>query len=152
MAKKKGKGKKRGKGKAKLAAPAMLGTFAGGVFGKVVEKLLADSIRDFVLPERHHHKKHDDQRDRDHDVAARLLAALADNGPKPIARLLADTNLALSPMLHALQTLREFRLINFVGGDGVDCETVEVTRAGAETATVIRSNHIRAEAAKMLER
>jgi hypothetical protein len=133
MAKKKGKGKKGGgKHKGKVAAPAMIGTFAGGVLGKVVEKLLADTIRDFVLPQPPHRKKHDAKHEKGRDdVAARLLTAVADDGPKPIARLLADTNLGLSPMLNALHTLRDFHLISFVGEPG-DGETVEVTRAGAD--------------------
>src|SRR5687768_9478753 len=123
MAKKKGKGKKRGSGKGKLAGPAMIGTFAGGVLGKVVEKLLADTIRDFVIADRFAHKKRKDKPDHDDDVAARLRTALADDGPKPIARLLIDTKLGLSPMLNALHTLREFRLISIVG-EGIDGETI----------------------------
>ena len=60
MAKKKGKGKKRGgERKRNFAAPAMIGTFAGGLLGKVVEKFLADTIRDFVLPEPPHREQHE---------------------------------------------------------------------------------------------
>ena len=137
-----------------VAPGAMLGTFAGGVFGKVVEKLLADTIRDFVIPDLHRHKRlrdgdgkpgHDEA-----DVASRLLAALADGGPKPVPRLLADTQLGLTPMLKALHTLRDFRLITFVGEPGD--ETVEATRAGTEAAAVLRARHIRAEAARLLKR
>ena len=153
MAKKKKKSKRGGvkKARKRVAAPAMLGTFAGGVLGKVVEKLLADTIRDFVRADHHRHRKRhvDDGQGHDcDDVAARLLEALADGGPKAIPQLLADTSLGLSPMLTALHTLRDFRLVTFVGEPGG--ETVEVTRPGAEAATVLRSRQIRTEAARML--
>jgi hypothetical protein len=51
-------------------------------------------------------------------------------------------------MLHALHTLRDFRLINFVGEAGG--ETVEATRAGTDAAAVIRARDIRGEARKLL--
>lgn len=146
MAKKKKKKSKNGR--RRLGQRAIIGTFAGGLVGKVVEKLLADTIRDFILPDHHRHKKKR-HADGDEDVAAELLQVLADGGPKPIPRLLADTKLALSPMLNALHTLRDFRLITFVGEPGD--EVVEVTHTGAEAATVIRSNHIRSEANELLE-
>jgi hypothetical protein len=125
----------------------MIGTFAGGLVGKVIEKVLADTIEDFVRPSGHKHAKHHDHHAKD-DVAAKLLETLAANGPRSIPQLLSDTHLSLSPVLHALQTLRDFRLVNFVGESG--CETVEVTRSGADTVTVFRQNHIRDEAAKLL--
>jgi hypothetical protein len=149
MAKGKGKSKKRQRGRnnKRFANRAMLGTFAGGVFGKLVERMLVDAIEGFVRPKHHKHGK--DHAHDGEDVAARLLAALADGGPKPIAQLLADTRIGLSPLLGALHTLRDFRLINFVGAAGE--ETVEVTHSGCETVSVLRANHIRDEAAKMLE-
>lgn len=140
---------KRGRDKG-VAKRAMLGTFAGGVVGKVIEKIAADTIRDFIVPIYAKNGKHDDKhhKDGEDDVAAKLLTALAEGGPKPIPQLLADTRLGLSSMLHALHTLRDFRLINFVGEPGD--ETVEATRAGTEAVTVLRAHHIRDEATKML--
>jgi hypothetical protein len=149
------KAKKKGKGKKArhkhVAKRAMIGTFAGGLLGKVLEKILADSIRDFVLPKsngKKHRDGHHGHKHEDEDVAARLLQALADGGPKPVPQLLADTHLGLSPTLHALQTLRDFRLIHFAGEPGE--EIVEATRTGTTAVNVLRQHHIRAEAAKLL--
>ena len=143
------KGKKKSKKNKKVASRAMIGTFAGGLFGKVVEKVLADTILDYVHP-KHHHKHAKAHADANgEDVAARLLEALSGGGPRSIPQLLADTHLRLSPVLHALQTLRDFRLINFVGEPGE--ESVEVTRSGAETVTVFKQTHIREEAARLLQ-
>jgi hypothetical protein len=155
MAKSKKKGgkakKKHGVRVGGLASTAAVGSFAGGVLGKIIERLLADLAEDFVLP--HHHKsKHKDGHDAKHghdDVAALLLTQLADGGPKPVAQLLAETKAGLTPMLEALRTLREFRLINVVGEDGEEC--VQATRSGAQTATVLRQSEIRHEAKKLLE-
>jgi hypothetical protein len=132
----------------------MLGTFAGGLVGKVLEKILADSIRDFVIPKSngkkhhggHHGHKHEDDAD---DVAAKLLLALADGGAKSIPRLLADMHVGLSATLHALQTLQEFHLIQFAG-DRDDDQVVEATRGGQRVVNVLRQHHIRSEAAKLL--
>ena len=149
MAKGKRKNKKR---KKRVVNRAMIGTFAGGLLGKVVEKVLADTVVDY-LGLKHHGKnatngKHHADADRE-DVAAKLLEALAGGGPRSIPQLLADTHLGLSPVLHALHTLRDFRLINFVGEPGE--ETVEVTRSGAQAVTVCKQAHIREEAARLLQ-
>jgi len=141
------KGKKKGKSGKRVGKTAMLGTFAGGLAGKVIEKVLADTIHDFIHPSRHKHGKRHERNGED-DVAAKLLETLAADGPRSIPQLLSDTHLGLSPVLCALQTLREFRLIHFVEESG--CETVEVTRSGADTLTVFRQNHIREQAAKLL--
>ena len=152
MAKGKKKGKSGKSGKKRLANHALVGTFAGGLLGKVVEKVLAETVIDAlgikrVAQKSHHGDNKGDKKIHD-DVAARLLEALAAGGPRSIAQLLADTHLSLSPVLHALHTLRDFRLIHFVGEEGA--ETIEVTRSGAETVTIFRQNHIREEAAKLL--
>ena len=137
-----------GKGKKHVGKHALLGTFAGGVLGKVVERILADTIQDFVAPGKHKHAKKEHANGHE-DVAGKLLAAVAEGGAKSVPQLLAETQLKLSDVLHALQSLRDFRLINFVGEPGE--ETVEVTRSGANAATAIRSNDIRKEAAHLLE-
>ena len=151
--KKGGKGKKKHGGAKRFVSSAVAATFAGGLLGKVFEKVVADVVEDFVLP--HHGKGHHDEKERgdrhkrDRDVAALLLTALADGGPKPVAQLLAETEAGLTPTLEALRTLREFRLINIVGADGDEC--VEATRSGAHAATVLRQGDIRHEAKKLLE-
>jgi hypothetical protein len=149
--KKKGKaGKKRHK---RVAHRAMIGTFAGGLLGKVVEKVLADTILNYVHPKHHgkrakNGKHHADANEQ--DVAAKLLEGLAGGGPRSIPQLLAETHLGLSPVLHALQSLRDLRLINLVGDAG-DELMVEVTRSGAQAVTAFRQNHIREEAARLLQ-
>ena len=151
--KKRGKRKKKGGGRG-LASTAVVGSFGAGLFGKVIEKVLADFAEDLVLP-RHHKSKHrdghghDDTKHGHGDVAALLLTALADGGPKPVAQLLSETKAGLTPMLEALRTLREFRLIHVVGESGEEC--VEATRSGAHTATALRQSEIRHEAKKLLE-
>jgi hypothetical protein len=148
MAKGKKKSKSGGKsGKKQLASRALLGTFAGGLAGKVVEKVLADMIEDFIRPAHHAHSKHRGGKD-DEDVAAKLLEALCVGGPRSIPQLLADTHLGLSPVLQALQSLRDFRLIHFVSDEG--SEMIEVTRGGADAVTMVQQNHICDESAKLL--
>jgi hypothetical protein len=154
MAKKKNKGAKkdrkdRKKHRRAVAGNALLGTFAGGVVGKVAERLIVNEIESLIQPLRHKgHKEKAHANGQEDDVAGRLLTVLADGGSKPVAQLLVETQLGLSKLLHALQTLRDFRLVNFVGEPGE--ETVEVTRSGSHTVTALRKNHIHEEAAKLL--
>ncbi len=152
MAKKKKKSKDDRKDRKKqrraVAGNALLGTFAGGVVGKVFERLIVHEIEGFIQPLRAGRGKDKAAKNGDEDVADRLLTVLADGGAKGIPQLVIETNLGLSKLLHALHTLRDFRLINFVGEPGE--ETVEVTRSGAQTVTSLRKNHIHDEAAKLL--
>jgi hypothetical protein len=153
----KGKKKDRKKQGRAVRANALLGTFAGGVVGKVLERLVVNEIEGLLRPLRHPKsgdKAHDDEDGGGggggarHDVAGRLLTVLADGGPRDIPQLLTETNLGLSKLLHALHALRDFRLVNFVGGPGE--ETVEVTRSGSHAVTALRKNDIQAQAAKLL--
>lgn len=155
MAKKKQKSKqkRRKKQRRALAGNALLGTFAGGVAGKVLERLIVQELETLIRPLRKHWR-HDDGghakalpngrlapgSDGDDDPASRLLTVLAEGGPKGIPQLLGETNLGLSRLLHALHILRDFRLVNFVGEPGE--EVVEVTRSGSGTVTVLRKNDI----------
>ena len=154
---KKSKKKKDKKNKAKkanksaAAGGALLGGLAGGVAGKVVTKLLADAVGDYLFKGKgkdgHGGHHHHDAKPRE-DVAAQLLGALADGGCKSVPDLLASTGAGLSEMLHALQTMRDFRLINFAGEPGE--ETVEATRSGVHTATVLRQAGIKEQATRLL--
>ena len=153
MAKKKTKAKRVSKERKKqrraVAGNALLGTFAGGVVGKVIERFIVNEIEGFVHPLRAKYGKKKPAANGEEDVADRLLTVLADGGAKGIPQLVIETNLGLSKLLHALHTLRDFRLINFVGEPGE--ETVEVTRSGAHTVTSLRKNHIHGEAARLLQ-
>ena len=157
MAKKsKSKSKKKAgkKQRRAVAGNALLGTFAGGVVGKVFERLIVNEIEGFVKPLRKHWRVeeklglHNGAEQAEDDVASRLLTVLADGGPKGIPQLLEETNVGLSKLLHALHSLRDVRLINFVGEPGEEC--VEATRTGAQAATVLRKHDIQAQAAKLL--
>ena len=152
MAKKKKKAKQDRKDRKKqrriVGGNALLGTFAGGVVGKVVERLIVNEIEGFLRPHLRRAGKAEAGKNGEDDIAGRLLAVLADGGCKDIPRLLAETHVGLSKLLHALQTLRDFRLVNFVGEPGE--EVIEVTRSGAHTATSLRRNHIHDEAARLL--
>lgn len=136
-----------------VAGNTLLGTFAGSVVGKVIERLIVNELEAFVKPLRKHWRVeeqlhlHNGEKAED-DVASRLLTALADGGPKGIPQLLDETKLGLSKLLHALHALRDVRLINFVGEPGEEC--VEATHTGARAATVLRKHDIQAQAAKLL--
>ncbi len=80
------------------------------------------------------------------DVAADVLRVVAESGPKSIADLIAETGTGLTPMLQALQTTREFRLIEIVGDD----DLVQLTPAGSRTASVLRRAEIEADGMKQL--
>jgi hypothetical protein len=132
-----------------LGGNALIGTFAGGVVGKVVERLIVNEIEGFIRPHLGKRGRNGTARDgADDDAAGRLLTVLADGGCKDIPHLLTETRLGLSKLLHALQTLRDFRLINVAGEAGE--ETIEVTRRGAHAATALRKNQIHDEAARLL--
>lgn len=153
MAKKQKKAKKvrkdRKKQRRAVAGNALLGTFAGGVVGKIAERLIVHEIEALIHPIRAKRAKEKVAgNSEDDDVAGRLLTVLSDGGSKAIPQLLTESHVALSKLLHALQTLRDFRLINFVGEPGD--ETVEVTRSGSQTVTALRKTHIQTEAAKLL--
>lgn len=131
----------------------LLGTFAGSVVGKVIERLIVNEIEALVKPLRKHwHVEeklglHNGEK-AEEDVASRLLTVLADGGPRGIPQLLDETNVGLSKLLLALHSLGDVRLIHFVGEPGEEC--VEATRTGARAATVLRKHEIQAQAAKLL--
>lgn len=81
------------------------------------------------------------------DVAARLLRTLAEHGPKSIAELMELSGCALSPLLQALQTAQQFRLIELVEEGAV----VQLTAGGNQTVTVIRKDEMSVEAPRLLE-
>lgn len=144
------KKKDRKKQRRAVGGSALLGTFAGGVLGKVVERLIVHELEGVIQPFRKGKPVNQAlaNGDGEDDVASRLLTVLADGGSKGIPQLLTETNLGLSKLLHALHTLGDFRLINFVGEPGD--ETVEITRSGSQAATALRKNHIHEQAAKLL--
>ena len=85
--------------------------------------------------------------DEQQDVAADVLCALAESGPKSIAELVTATNAGLTPLLVALRQTREFGLIEFVG----DEQGVQLTPSGTRTAAALRREQINSDGMKMLE-
>ena len=81
------------------------------------------------------------------DVAAILLQALAEHGPKSIPELMELTGMGLSPMLAALRSVQKFRLVEFVEEGGV----VQLTASGNQTVTVIRKDEPSTSAVGLLE-
>jgi hypothetical protein len=80
------------------------------------------------------------------DVAADVLRVLSESGPRSIADLLAETNAGLTPLLHALRTARELRLVEIVGED----DLVQLTPTGGRTASVLRRAQIEHDGMKQL--
>src|SRR5687767_7702034 len=111
MAKKKkgrSKGKKadRKKQRRAVAGNALLGTFAGGVVGKVIERLIVNELEAVIKPLRKHWRVEKELSNgqkladaEDDDVATRLLTVLADGGSKGIPQLLEETHLGLAKLL-----------------------------------------------------
>ena len=81
-----------------------------------------------------------------HDLAADVLRVLAEQGPKPVSELVELTGAALSPLLQALHTVRDFRLVEFVEEGSV----AQLTDAGSRTVTVLRKDDIREQAQRLL--
>ena len=132
--KKKSKGK-RGRGGGGVVTMAALGNVVGNMLGQ----LLADGIGTITA-------KKATATGAD-DVAAQLLKCLSERGPQSIPDLIEATNVGLTPVLEALQCVKEFRLVDFVG----EGEMVQLTTAGSHAVTVVQKHNIRREAARMLE-
>ena len=75
-----------------------------------------------------------------------MLRVLAEHGPKPVSELVELTGAGLSPLLEAMQTVREFRLVEFVE----DVAVAQLTDAGSRTVTVLRKDDIRDQAHRLL--
>ena len=80
------------------------------------------------------------------DLAAEVLRVLAEQGPKPVSELVELAGAGLSPLLEALGTVRDFRLVEFVEEGSV----AQLTDAGNRTITVLRKDDIRHQAQRML--
>ena len=80
------------------------------------------------------------------DLAADVLRVLAEQGPKPVSELVDLTGAGLSPVLEALRTVRDFRLVEFVEEGSL----AQLTDAGNRTVTVLRKDDIRGQAQRLL--
>ena len=141
MAKRKGKKnkKKSGKGGGGILTSAAVVAGLGNVLGNMLGQLLADGV-EAMSSKRSEGARPD-------DVAAKLLKVLAERGPQSIPDLLEATHAGLTPVLQALQSTRDFRLVDFVG----EGEMVQLTPTGKKAVTVVQKDDIRQQAAKLLE-
>jgi hypothetical protein len=140
-----------GGGIGRTAGSLFAADFAGEVVGNVIGALLAEGLQNYMSGPREKDKKPPGgSADPDDDLASRLLKVLAERGPLSIPDLMSATGVALSPLLAALHTVRDFRLVEFVGeADDGDC-VVQLTRNGSRTVTVIQKDGMRREAARLL--
>ena len=140
--KSKKKSKRRGKGGGGNNGSAGAGialAAVGNVVGNMLGQLLADGLGSVAA-------KKATAAGAD-DVAAQILKCLAERGPQSIPDLIESTQAGLTPVLHALQTIKDFRLVDFVG----EGDLVQLTASGSRTVTVVQKHDIKEQAARMLE-
>ena len=123
-----------------------------GLAGDVLLKLASGMVEEYVQPHLKRGSKKKGAAGAEGtggeapDVAARVLRVLAERGPLTIPDLLTHAEARLVDLLHALQDVREFRLVEFVG----DENRVQLTAVGDRTATVLSKQDIRREAEMLL--
>jgi hypothetical protein len=139
MAKNKGKSKRKSKSGAGVGAGGVALAALGNALGNILGQLLADGVGAASG------KTTATGAD---DVAAQLLTILAERGPLSIPELVEATGAGLTPVLESLQTIRDFRLVEFIG----EGELVTLTTTGNKTVTVVQKENIRRQAARMLAR
>jgi hypothetical protein len=71
---------------------------------------------------------------------------LADRGPLTVPDLLTSTRARLTELLHAIQDLQQFHLVEFLS----DSHTVQLTSTGSRTATACHAQEIRSAASERL--
>src|SRR5215204_4867886 len=99
MAKRKHKSKRKDGGKNGAAGNGVALAAVGHVVGNMLGQLLADGIGTITA-------KKATATGAD-DVAAQLLKTLSERGPQSIPDLIEVTGAGLTPVLHALQTIRD---------------------------------------------
>jgi hypothetical protein len=144
----KGKGKRRGKkSKGGNAGNSAINSFwlqlARETIGNFAGQIMADNAEKCVAPASG--GKGEDAEDC--DVAADVLRVLGESAPKSIAELLKESNTTLTPLLAALRTLRDFRLIEMSGDDE---DSVRLTASGTRTASTLRREQIEHDGRKQL--
>lgn len=142
------KSKRKSKGKNGYSgASVVLAGVAGEVLGSVLTRALNSDYVSQHLSKGS--KKKGEEGGASDDVATRVLRTLVARGPLNIPDLLAHTGVGLAPALHALQDVREFRLVEF--GEGDD-DKIRLTAVGCRTATVLAKSSLRRDAATLLEK
>jgi hypothetical protein len=131
-----------------------LGATTGALAG-VATKVLTQVIEDTITP---HLKKgskkkaarRDGAPDRP-DPAAAVIRALCERGPQTIPALLDRTRGRLVDLLRALRDLRQFHLVEWDEDNDEGAGRVRLTRSGDRTATVLTKDHMRDDAAELLQ-
>jgi hypothetical protein len=124
---------------------AVVSAALGGMLGNII----SDSVEAGVsgLADRMNGRRDKKRGDSD-DVAARLLRVLADRGPMSIPDLMCAAEVGLTPLLSALGTSHQFKLVEFVG----EGDMIKLTATGTRTATVVQQQQIKADARKLLDK
>ena len=135
--------KQKGGGGGGAAGAAFWGQLVRETIGNFAGQLMADGAEQMAKGSNGAAGDEDEQP----DVAADVLCALAESGPKSIAELVTETNTGLTPLLAALRQTREFGLTEFVGDD----QAVQLTSSGVRTAAALRREQINSDGLKMLE-
>jgi hypothetical protein len=148
MAKKKKKSKKGKKGGGGSAFGALGANILSDLATGVIAAAMTQAINNTSLGQhlKKGSKKKGEEGGAQADVAASVLKALAARGPLPIAELLRYSGAPLTPTLHAIADVREFRLIEFAPDD----DKVRLTASGSRTATAVAKDGIRREADALL--
>ena len=125
------------------AGAAFWGQLVRETIGNFAGQLMADGAEQMAQGS---NGTGDDGDEEQQDVAADVLCALAESGPRSIAELVTETDAGLTPLLAALRQTREFGLIEFVG----DEQAVQLTPSGTRTAAALRREQINSDGMKML--
>jgi len=139
MPKRKRKKKDRGKNGSGGAGGGIALAAVGNVIGNMLGQLMADGVGAITAKQA--------KATGADDTAAQLLKVLAERGPQSIPDLIEATGAGLTPVLHALQTVRDFRLVEFA----TEGDLVTLTATGNKTVTVVQKESIRRQASRMLE-
>jgi hypothetical protein len=143
----KGKRKRGKKAKGGNAANGAINSFwlqlARETIGNFAGQLMADGAEKCVAPGGTGGKGEQ----KECDVAADVLRVLGESGPKPIAELITEAEAGLTPLLTALRTLREFRLIEITGAEE---DVVQLTSSGTRTASLLHREQIEHDGMKQL--
>ena len=143
----KGKRKRGKKAKGGNAADGAINSFwlqlARETIGNFAGQLMADGAEKCVAPGGTGVKGEQEEC----DVAADVLRVLCESGPKSIAELLTESGTGLTPLLNALRTAREFRLIEVTGAED---DVVQLTASGTRTASMLRREQIEVDGMKQL--
>jgi hypothetical protein len=143
---KKRKKKRRGGAGNDTGTWAVVSAALGGMLGNIISDSLEAGLAGAV--DRVSSGKRDKSNRNGDDVAAKLLRVLADRGPMNIPDLMCAAEIGLTPLLNALGTSHQFKLVEFVG----EGDMIKLTATGTRTATVVQQQQIKSDARRLLDK